>query len=392
MMSLARMLVALAVGVCLYTYLGYPAILKLLSLLRRTRRPSHVSAEWPRISITLPVYNEADVIAATLERILAIDYPPDRRQILVVSDGSTDGTHEIVERFRDRGVELLRLPQRQGKTAAENAARRHLTGEIIISTDASVRLHPQAVKHLVAAFRGPSVGVASGRDVSVANLDQQANTGEAAYVGYEMWTRDLETKVSGIVGASGCLYAIRAELHMGYVPDALSRDFAAALTAQEHGLRAVSVPEAVCFVPRSVSLRQEYRRKVRTFTRGLVTLASKRALLNPLRSGAFAWMLFSHKVCRWLVPWAVLLLLAALGALAWTSGWARAALGGCGVVGVLAGIGWCWPEGARTPRLVALPAYLVAGNAAVLHAWLRVLTGRLAPVWEPTRRGPVPAR
>jgi hypothetical protein len=148
----------------------------------------------------------------------------------------------------------------------------------------------------------------------------------------------------------------------------------------------------MCFVPRSASLRQEYRRKVRTITRGLGTLAYKRTLLNPLRSGTFAWMLFSHKVCRWVVPWAMLVALAALGILASTSGGARAALAACGALGLLAGIGWLWPEGVPMPRPLALPVYLVAGNAAVLHAWLRVLTGRLAPVWEPTRRSAQPAR
>lgn len=391
-MPVAPVLMILAAGWGLYAYVGYPALLKLLSLVRPHRRSRQSPAIWPRISIALPVYNEAHVIASTLNGILALDYPAGRRQILVVSDASTDATDEIVSGFADRGVELLSLPQRQGKTAAENAARPHLTGEIIVNTDASVRIHPGAVKRLVAEFGDPSVGLASGRDVSVANLDAPANAGEQAYVGYEMWVRDLETRVGGIVGASGCLYAIRAGLHTGQFPEALSRDFASALITREHGLRAVSVPDAICYVPRGASLRQEYRRKVRTITRGLGTLAYKRSLLNPLRYGTFAWMLFSHKICRWLLPGAFLVLLAALGVLASTSGWARAALVACGALVVVAGIGWLWPEGRPMPRPLALPTYFVAGNAAVLHAWLRFLTGRLAPVWEPTRRSALPAR
>lgn len=388
MIALPPLLLAGTAGFAVYTYLGYPALLKLVSVLRRPRaRPSPgARREWPRISIMVPVYNEARVIAATLERVLASDYPADRRQILVVSDASTDQTHAIVSGFANRSVELLRLPERRGKTAAENAARQYLTGEIIVTTDASVRVHPDALKHLAAAFDDPSVGVASGRDVSVASLDAPANAGEQTYVGYEMWVRDLETAVDGIVGASGCLYAIRAHLHMHDVPEALSRDFASALTARAHGQRAVSVPAALCYVPRGASLHQEYARKVRTITRGLGTLFYKRALLNPLRTGVFAWMLFSHKVCRWLLPWALLLFVAALGTLALTSGWARAALAAMAVVGLLAAIGWLRSERGRMPRLVALPAYVVAGNVAVLHAWLRVFGGRLAPVWEPTRR------
>ena len=386
-MPLARVLLALSAGLCLYTYFGYPVLLKLLSLARRPRPVGDPPSQWPRISIVLPVYNEAGVIAGTLERLLALDYPNALRQILVVSDASTDGTDEIVSRFAGRGVDLLRLPRRQGKTAAENAARRHLTGEIIINTDASVRIDPAAVKPLVAAFGDPSVGVASARDVSVTSLDEPVNVGEEAYVGYEMWTRDEETGVYGIVGASGCLYAISAGLHMGHVPEDLSRDFAAALTAREHGFRAVSAPAARCFVPRGASLRQEYRRKVRTITRGLATLAHKRALLNPLRYGVFAWMLLSHKVCRWLVPCAALVLLGTLGALALTSWWALGLLVALGAVGGLAGIAWVWPESEPLPRLLGFPAYVALGNVAVLHAWLRVLAGRPAPVWEPTRRG-----
>jgi hypothetical protein len=259
-----------------------------------------------------------------------------------------------------------------------------------------VRVDAQAIRALVAAFDDPTVGVASGRDVSVSNIEreQEGNGGEGAYVGYEMWIRDLETALGGIVGASGCLYAIRADLHALPVPDELSRDFSAALTARAHGYRAVSVPEALCYVPRGRSIRQEYRRKVRTITRGLATLAHNRALLNPLRYGRFAWMLFSHKVCRWLLPWAGVLALATLAPLALTYSWARVLFGGGIAVLGLAALGWLWPRNAAVPRLVALPAYVVAGNVAVLRAWVRLVTGRAAPLWEPTRRDapPVPSR
>lgn len=381
-------LLVAAVGVGLYAYVGYPLLLRLASMFRSAPAPSTPpQSDWPTITITLAVHNEAEGIAATLENLLALEYPAGRRQILVVSDGSTDSTDDIVRRFAGRGVELLRLPERRGKTAAENAAQRCLTGEIVVNTDASVRIHPQALVHLVAAFADPSVGVASGCDVSVANLDDRANPGERAYVGYEMWVRGLENRVFGVVGASGCLYAIRRDLHARFIPEALSRDFAAALIAREHRLRAVSVQRALCIVPRSVSLRQEYRRKVRTITRGLGTLIYKRALLNPMRYGLFAWMLFSHKLCRWLAPWASPLLLVSLAALAPGALWARAALGALAVVGGLAALGCVRPDTKATPRLIALPAYVLGGNVAALHAWLRVLGGGLAPVWEPTRRG-----
>jgi hypothetical protein len=279
------------------------------------------------------------------------------------------------------------LPERSGKTAAENAARSHLTGAIIVNTDAAVRIDAAAAKHLVAAFSDPSIGVASARDVSVANLDDSANPGERAYVGYEMWVRDLETRLSGIVGASGCLYAIRRDLHMRGMPDHLSRDFGAALVTREQGYRAVSVPAAICYVPRSTSLRREYRRKVRTMSRGLRTLWHKRALLNPAQYGLFAWMLWSHKLCRWLVPVTFVPLAVALMALAPTHRWAAATVALGGVAALAAVIAWLWPEGRRLPRPIALPAYTVTGTIAALAAWLKAVGGEGTAVWEPTRRG-----
>jgi hypothetical protein len=175
-------------------------------------------------------------------------------------------------------------------------------------------------------------------------------------------------------------------VHRTLLPDALSRDFAAALVARERGFRAVSVPEAVCFVPRTASLRREYQRKVRTMTRGMQTLRHKRALLNPARYGAFAWMLFSHKVSRWLVPWAGLVGLAALAALSVTQPWARLLLAVSSVALAAALVGWAWPADRSAPRLLSMPAYLISGNVAALVASLRAIKGGAYATWEPTRR------
>jgi cellulose synthase/poly-beta-1,6-N-acetylglucosamine synthase-like glycosyltransferase len=387
----ALVLIGVVVVFVAYTYVGYPLLLRLLAWFRRPVRPA-TSAEWPAITITLAAYNEAAAIRDTLESLLALDYPADRRQILVISDASTDGTDGIVAGYADRGVELLRMPERGGKDAAENAALAEIRGEIVVNTDASVRVRRDAVKHLVGTFADSSVGLASGRDLSVSRLEGEVNLGESKYVGYEMWLRDLETRVSGIIGASGCFYGIRAALHRNEIPEGLSRDFAAALVTRERGLRSVSVNEAICYVPRAASVRSEYRRKVRTFGRGLRTLLYKRTLLNPFRYGLFSWMLFSHKLCRWLVPWAFVLGLIALLVASATEPWGRWALGAVLAGLILAVLGWVWPSERRIPRVLALPAYLLTGNLAVLHAWSLVLRGRRSAVWEPTRREVVGAR
>jgi len=383
--ALATSMLVSALALIGYSYVGYPACLLMLPR-RRRAIPAPTGDAWPSISITLPVYNEEATLPTTLEHVLALDYPVDRRQILVVSDASTDATDAIATSFASRGVELLRVPRRGGKTAAENAARSHLRGDVVVNLDASVTLPRGSLKHMVAAFRDPRVGVASGRDISVGGSGESSNRGESSYVGYEMWVRDLETNVNGIVGASGCFFAARRELHGALVPEALSRDFAAALIAREAGYRAVSVRQATCRVPRTPSLRREYRRKVRTITRGMETLYYKRHLLNPLRFGSFSWMLFSHKLCRWAVPWAGVAALIGLGMLALGEVWARWVLAGAVFAGILATAGWAWPEERRMPPVLAVPASLVSANVAVLEATVRALRGELTPIWEPTRR------
>jgi glycosyltransferase involved in cell wall biosynthesis len=386
MTVLASVLVALPLLTALYAYGVYPALLWLVARQRGGDRAER-SGYLPAVTIVVPAYNEERQIRGAIEALLAQDYQHDHLQILVLSDASVDGTDEIVREYQDRGVELLRMPSRSGKTAAENASISRIRGEIVINTDASIRLHRGAVRHLVAAMSDPRVGVASGRDVSVASHGEHANLAEAGYVGYEMRVRALETRAGGIVGASGSGYAIRTELHRTPVRADLSRDFSAALTAERHGLRAVSVDEALCSVPRTASLEREYRRKVRTIARGMETLYANRELLDPSRHGAFAWKLFSHKVCRWLVPLSTLPAVIGLVILAPAHRWSAALLVAAGVTAALAVIGANWPDGRPLPRW--LPTSVLGGlaaNLAVLHAAWRFVHGHEDHIWEPTRR------
>ena len=372
----------LPVAVALYAYAVYPLLLRL------AQAAPHGAAgqkELPVVSIVVPAYNEERQIAGAIEALIAQDYPAHRRQILILSDASSDRTDEIVQSYASQGVELLRMPKRSGKTAAENASCALLRGEIVINTDASIRFHQSAVRHMVERMGDPSVGVVSGRDVSIAAI-AQANTAEAGYVGYEMWVRALETQAGGIVGASGSGYAIRSELHRVPVRDDLSRDFSSALTAHRHGYRAVSADDALCAVPRTSSLRREYRRKVRTIARGMETLYHNRDLLDVSAHGVFAWKLLSHKVARWAVPVAAVPAVLAIASLA-TRNPIALGLTILGIIGLIAtAIGFWWPQDRPLPRIIATPAFAIAANFAVLHALYRFGVGHHDHIWEPTRR------
>jgi cellulose synthase/poly-beta-1,6-N-acetylglucosamine synthase-like glycosyltransferase len=281
---------------------------------------------------------------------------------------------------------LQRLPNRRGKTAAENVVGRIARGDIIVNMDATVRVRPQSLRALVDAFADPSVGVASGFDSSVGR-EADATRGESGYVGYEMWVRELETALGGIVGASGCFYGIRREVHDTGFPEHLSRDFASVLIARSRGYRAVSVRDALCYVPRTKALDAELERKIRTMARGLETLWYMRALLNPVRYGSFAFKLFSHKLCRWLVSLSLptgVLGLAVLG-LSATVFMPVLVLFALGVALGVAGLRRS-AAGQQPPRLLALAGFALAANVAGMRAWYRALRGQSTPVWEPTRR------
>ena len=386
MMIFATILVASPIATFTYAYLVYPALLKVLASARRQPEVLGDPDRWPLVTITLPVYNEERRLRRKIDELLQLDYPADRRHILVISDASTDATDDIAREYADRGVELLRLPHRGGKSAAENAAGAALRGEIVVNSDATVQVPPHAFKPLIRAFQDSTVGVASGRDVSIGAVEKEANGGEQGVVGYEMWVRALETRAGSIVGASGCFYGIRRAIYDSAFPAELSRDFASALMARENGYRAVSVDDAICYVPRTKSLDSEFRRKIRTMARGLETMWFKRHLMNPVRHGFFAFALLSHKLARWLVYLTLPLAVIGLALLSPVSKLASALLILTILTTLVGLLPLWWPSDRKVPKPLALLGFVVASNVAGVAAWLKVLRREHTAFWEPTRR------
>lgn len=391
-------------SVPLYSLAGYPLLLGLAGRRKRRAAPppsTEGSAPFPPpITVVLPAHNEEARLPMALDAILNQDYPRDRLRVVVVSDASTDRTDAIALERADQGVRLLRIRERSGKDRCEEEALGLLEGPIVVNTDASVRLRPGALRALVAPFIDPGVGVASSTDVPVGPEEgpglvrpggRRSASGEAGYVRGEMLLRALETRAGGIVGASGSLYAIRSALHRRPVPPGLSRDFSAPLTARRFGYRSVSVPEALCEVPVTRSLRREFRRKVRTLNRGMHTLFAQRDLMDPRRHGLFAWKLVSHKVTRWATPWGILIGSVSAAAVDPPTGWAGlrwAPLGGVALALATGALAWAWegPDGRPVPRALRIPGGVVLSLLAVLIATLRFASGRRDATWEPTRR------
>jgi cellulose synthase/poly-beta-1,6-N-acetylglucosamine synthase-like glycosyltransferase len=383
---LGWVLIAAPVALGGYAFIGYPGIVWLWSRLRPAYMLPPDPSEWPEISILIVAYNEERRLRRTLEHALATDYPADRLNVLVVSDASSDGTDDLVLTYGDPRVRLLRMPERSGKPAGENAAGTMLRGDIVVSIDASILIPRDSLKPLIRALLDPSVGLASGRDISIGDEAREGNKAESSYVGLEMTLRHLETRVHSIVGASGCFYANRRHLQQVQLPNELARDFAAASVARAHGYRAVSVDEATCLVPRTPTLKAELRRKSRTMGRGLDTLVYLRGMMNPFKYGSYAFMMVSHKLVRWmlfpsLLGWLIGPLLV-LG----SAPWALILTLGMIVGLVVARLVIVWPDNRRLPRLIALPGYVFISIVAGWMAWLHLIRNEKSAMWEPTQR------
>jgi cellulose synthase/poly-beta-1,6-N-acetylglucosamine synthase-like glycosyltransferase len=368
-----------AFGGVTYAYFGYPLALLAWSAVQPSP-PRREVGHLPTVSILLPVHNEEAQLSERLENLLSLDYPRDAVEILVLSDGSTDGTNAIVREHaaRDPRLHLIELEERRGKGNAINTGVRRASHDIVVFTDAGILLEPGSLRALVAPFADPAVGCVSGED------HIQEPGGEGLYGRYELFLRRRESRIHSLVGASGSFYGQRREL-CPWFAEGLAPDLLSVLHVVDQGYRAVSEPAARGTMKALTTHGGEFRRKVRTLIRGMTALFRFRHLLNPLRYGAFAFFLFSHKLVRWAVPVFLVAMLGANVALAQHTLYAALlvphALFYVTGAAVLAG----------APRLEGLlPAriagYFVNVNAAIAVAWWRFLRGQRTELWTPTRR------
>ena len=358
-----------------YAYAGYPCALLAISFVR-TRSVTR-AAITPRVSFIITAHNEAARIREKLDNTLAQQYPSDQFEIIVASDCSTDATDEIVRSYSDR-VRLVRAPARRGKEAAQQLAVQDASGVVLIFSDVATALGPDAVSTIVTNFADATVGCVSSIDHFV-NADGQTS-GEGAYVRYEMFLRTLETRVNSLVGLSGSFFAVRREVCRRWASDRQS-DFSTLLAAVELGWRGVLDTRCPGYYRNIADDRRELERKIRTVVRGLFVLRTNVHMLNPFRYGLFAWQLASHKLCRWLVPFAMIAAYISNCVLAAGSTFYQVLL----VVHTLiyiAAIGGLWLE----INALKIPAFFVQANLAVFIAWLRHLRGDRITVWTPSDR------
>jgi biofilm PGA synthesis N-glycosyltransferase PgaC len=296
-----------AITACLlmaYVLAGYPLLLRWMA--QHRARPVQRRSIQPTVSLIIVVYNGERFLEAKLQSVLALEYPAEKIEIIVASDGSTDRTDEIAERFAAQRVSLLRVP-RGGKPAALNAAIPQAQGEILVLTDVRQPLEPRSVARLLENFADPSVGVVSGELVIRAGASQEeADIG--LYWRFETWMRESLSSIDSMFGATGPFYAIRRALAVPIPADALLDDMHLPLAAYFQGYRLVMDSRARAYdIP--TSLETEFRRKIRTLAGNYQILRAYPALLGPSNR---MWLHFmSYKFGRLLLPWLLLILAAA---------------------------------------------------------------------------------
>jgi cellulose synthase/poly-beta-1,6-N-acetylglucosamine synthase-like glycosyltransferase len=369
-----------AVGSIVYTYVGFPVLLAIRAGV--APRPWRREPIEPTVSLIVVAHNEAAGMEAKLANIAELDYPPECLEVLIASDGSDDGTDEIVRRHEPRAW-LLALP-RYGKAAALNAAIAQASGEILVFSDANSMYRPDAIRSLVRNFADESVGGVAGDQRYRDDADAD-NRGEVTYWEIDRVMKLLESRAGNVISATGAIYAIRASLAVTVPPD-VTDDFYLSVATIRQGARLVFEPDAIAYEPAKESHGAEFSRKVRIMTRGLTGVKRHAVLLDPRRAGFYAVQLLTHKVLRRLVfvPLVISGLSAtslarrhrfyALVALLQIAGWAS------GIAGLL-----LRGTNAGRARPLALPSYFILVNVAAAKAAWNVARGRSIDRWNPGR-------
>jgi cellulose synthase/poly-beta-1,6-N-acetylglucosamine synthase-like glycosyltransferase len=367
-----------------WVYAGYPLLLAALGRIRprpRQRRPTHKA-----VSVLVAAHNEEGVIEAKVANVRTTDYPQDLIEIVVVSDGSTDGTVQAARRAgADRVLDLPRV----GKITALNGAVEAAGGEILVFTDADSFFRRDTLGELLTNFADPTVGGVSANEVSGTGSDAPGVArGEGAYWHYEQWIKRLEDKVGSAVSASGRLYAIRRSLFRPSTVTSGTDDFVISTQVLKAGRRLAFDEHTLVLVDAPRDAGSEFRRKVRVMNRGLRAALSLRGLLLPWRGGFYSVQVVSHKVLRRLLPFFLLTAVAAgiwlttLSPVWWFVLGPQLAFYG------LAAAGWAGRSGGwGRARPLWIAYYFCLVNIAAAAAVVSVVGGVRFERWDPAQRG-----
>jgi len=379
---MAEVIFWVTVALVFYTYVGYSLLIMLLARFSRDKLARRDIE--PRVTFLITAYNEERDIAQKLQNTLALNYPRDRLEILVASDGSTDKTDEIVRGFASQGVRLVRVEGRVGKTETQNQAVRQATGDVIVFSDATTKYERMNLRKIVRNYADPTVGAVSGRYEYFNPTGASIGVGNILFWKYENFIKSSQTRIKTITGCCGCIYSVRRALYEPLPPDIIS-DLVEPLKILEKGYRIVFEPDAVAHEETTEKTGEEFNMRIRVITRGMRGMLFMRKLFNPLRHGFVAFQLISHKLLRWLMP---VFMVAALASNAFLLGrpFYNLTFALQAAFYALAILGWLAERFHVRSRILSVPLYFSTVNLASLISMYRIWKGHKAVTWETLRK------
>lgn len=373
----------------LYTYVGYGVILYLMIRIKRLFHKTCIRNEgfFPPVTLLIPAYNEADVIEAKIKNCFELNYPKEKLNIFVITDGSTDQTPDIVKQFPD--VKLLHWSERRGKNAAIERALQYIETDIVIFTDANTLINQDAVNNLARHFENKKIGAVAGeKRIVTDDEDAASGAGEGFYWKYESQLKKWDSELNTVVGAAGELFAIRSDLYPSVPADTIIEDFYITLRIAQQGYKVIYEPEAFAMEKPSASVKEELKRKVRIAAGGIQSIVRLNQLFNPIKYGLLSFQFFSHRVLRWtLTPLAlpILFILNFYLAFQGHSVYTVLFIMQCGFY-MAALLGW-WFENKRVKlKVFFIPFYFCVMNYAVYAGFARYISGRQTVLWEKSER------
>jgi len=395
-METLKIIFWILVAIIIYTYVGYGIILYLLVKIRRIlglnkKNISNNTIE-PSVTLFITAYNERDYVDVKMKNSLELDYPKDKLKIVWVTDGSDDGTNELLKQHKEATV--LHLPERKGKIGAMNRGMKSVTTPIVVFSDANTMLGKESIRRIVRLFGENNVGCVSGEKRIINKVtDTASGAGEGLYWKYESALKKWDAELYSVVGAAGELFAIRTELYEEVEKDSLLDDFIISLRVAQKGFTIQYDPEAYAIESASSNVKEELKRKIRISAGGIQSVIRLRSLLNIFKYGRLSFQYISHRVLRWtLAPLCLLLLIPCGSLLAANEGlfntgfyatlfWLQL------LFYILALTGWFLENRSTRIKLLFIPYYFFIMNLSVFLGLNRYLKRAQTVNWERSKRG-----
>lgn len=381
--------------IVVYTYIGYGILLYIIIKIKRLLKPGKKTAGTdnyqPDVTLFISAYNEKDYVAGKMNNSLALDYPQEKLHIVWVTDGSDDGTPELLKKYSN--VTVHHLPERNGKISAMNRGMRFVKTPIVIFSDANTMLGKESVKRIVSLFSTPTVGCVSGeKRIFAKESDVASGAGEGLYWKYESALKKWDAELYSVVGAAGELFAIRTELYRDVEKDTLLDDFVISLRVAQDGYTIQYDPEAYAIESASANVKEELKRKIRISAGGIQSVVRLRSLLNIFKYGTLSFQYISHRVLRWTLTPACLLVLIPVGfALAYNEGLVNfglySTLFWLQLLFYIAALtGWFLENRSTRIKALFVPYYFFIMNLSVFLGFFRYMKKTQSVNWERAKR------